>query len=57
MAAGGVLSTVLFLARLAPPLREAIAALVHALLDGDADAEREALLAARRAAFVARQRR
>lgn len=51
------LSTVLFIARLAPPLRDAIVELVRALLTGDDAAERLALEAARRAAFVARQRR
>jgi hypothetical protein len=53
----GALSTVLFIARLAPELRTAITALVRALLDDDREAERKALEAARRAAFVARQRR
>lgn len=57
MAAAGVVSTVLFLARLAPPLREAIAELVRALLSGDPAAERKALEAARQAAFIARERR
>lgn len=57
MSASSALSTALFIARLAPDLRDAVAALVRALLAGDEKAERRALEAARRAAFIARQQR
>jgi hypothetical protein len=57
MSAGAAVSTALFIMRLAPELRAAVEALVRALLTGDSDAERHALEAARRAAFIARQRR
>jgi hypothetical protein len=50
-------STVLFLLRLAPAMAEALAGLGRALLAGDERAEREALEAARSAAFVVRQAR
>jgi hypothetical protein len=51
------LSTALLIYRLAPALRDAIAELVRAIVDGDDVAERRALEAARRAALIARQRR
>jgi hypothetical protein len=41
---------------LAPELRMAVAALVEALRDGDEEQARRAYEAARRAAFIARQR-
>ena len=53
----GALSTVLLVMRLAPPVRDAVAALARALLEGDDTKAREATEAALRAAFVARQRR
>lgn len=43
--------------RLAPALRDAIAELIRAIVDGDEPAERRALEAARRAALIARQRK
>lgn len=52
-----VLSTVMLIARLAPPVRDAVAAFIRALQSGDDKAAREATEAALRAAFVARQRR
>jgi hypothetical protein len=52
-----VLDVVVLVAELAPELREAVAALVRALLGDDEKAERQAYEAARRAAFQARQRR
>lgn len=42
--------------RLAPDLRDAIVALINALKNNDEDAARQAYEAARRAAFIARQR-
>lgn len=53
----GALSTVLLIIRLAPPVRDAVAAIVRALQAGDEKAAREATEAALRAAFIARQRR
>lgn len=61
MSAGTALATGLLIMRLAPPFRDAIVALVRAVVDDDEDdggaAIRLALEAARRAAFIARQRR
>lgn len=52
-----IVSLVKLIWRLAPALRDAIAELIHAIVDGDAAAERLALEAARRAALIARQRK
>jgi hypothetical protein len=52
-----ILSLVKLIMRLAPALRAAIVELIHAIVDGDAAAERLALEAARRAALIARQRK
>jgi len=49
-------AAMLFL-RLAPELRQAIVTLIDALQNDDEDAARAAYEAARRAAFVARQKR
>jgi hypothetical protein len=43
--------------KLAPELRDAIVALIKALQDGDDDEARRAYEAARRVAFMARQKR
>lgn len=53
----GTISTLMFLARLAPPLLEALVDLVHAIRSGDGAAERKAIEAARVAAFIARERK
>jgi hypothetical protein len=50
-------ATVWLIMRLAPALRDDIAELVRAIVDGDEPAQRRALEAARRAALIARQRK
>lgn len=52
-----VVSTTLLIMKLGPALRDAVSELIRAIVDGDEPAERRALEAARRAAFIARQRR
>lgn len=51
-----VLSVIKLVLSLTPTLREAVVALVNALKNGDEEQARKAYEAARRAAFIARQK-